>query len=104
MAAIFAWLSLLLTLMYHYTPVHRVTTALQYWLTFISAVLFILGRIVFSNMLPAARSAEWRLYADELSLAFLKSGQFMGGGVTAWISIDLALLRKLPWLCMAPGV
>ena len=104
MVAIFAWMTFLVTLMYFYTPVHRVTTALQSGLVIISAVLFILSIIVFSTMVPAARSAEWRLYADEVSLELLKGGFFMGGGVTAWISIDLALLRKLPWLWMAPGV
>lgn len=102
--AIFAWMTLLVTFMYTYTPVHRVSTNLQSGLMIIAAVLLILGVLVWMSLLPQALSTDWQEFVNHMALTFLSGGLFMGGGVTAWISIDLAMLRKLPRLWMAPGV
>ena len=114
--AVGAWMTLLVTMMYSYSPVHRVSTTMQSGLIVISAVLLILGVLVGMNRLemvifgdgggnlPDARTANLQKFVDQIALALVKAGLLMGGGVTAWVSIDLVLLGKLPLLWMAPGI
>ena len=112
--AIFAWMTLLVTLMYSYSPIHRVTTTMQSGLTLIAAVLLILGVLIAMNRLELVMAPEAIDFetvpnylvlasAEGIAIALLKAGLFMGGGVLAWISVDLVLLGKLPALWMAPG-
>ena len=112
---ILAWMTLLVTFMYSYSPVHRVSTVMQSGLIIIAAVLLILCVLVGMNRfelaaigdgggkLPDAPVAYWQEPGIQIALTFLKAGLLMGGAVTAWISIDLALLGKLPAMWMAPG-
>jgi hypothetical protein len=101
---IFAWMVLLVALMYSYLPAHRIATMLQSGLLIISAVLLIGGVIVWMNLLPRAANADWATFIDGLALTFLGAGLFMGGGVTAWIAIDLGQLKLLPWTWTLPGI
>ena len=113
--AVGAWMTLLVTMMYSYSPVHRVSTTMQSGLIVIAAVLLILGVLVGLNRLemvifgdgggnlPDARTANLQKFVDQIALALVKAGLLMGGGVTAWVSIDLVLLGKLPLVWMAPG-
>ncbi|MEM7536520.1 MAG: hypothetical protein AAF639_30330 [Chloroflexota bacterium] len=105
---IFGWMVLLVTLMWSYTPAHRVSTMLQSGLMIISAVLLIIGVAVWMNLLPLAindlNPESMTGLVDMLALSLVNSGLFMGGLVTAWITLDLALLKKLPWLWLAPGI
>lgn len=113
--AIFAWMTLLVTLMYSYSPIHRVTTTMQSGLTLISAVLLILGVLLVMNRLELAVAYEGNSSSaapigltlasvEQIAIALLEAGLLMGGGVMAWISFDLVLLGKLPALWMAPGI
>jgi hypothetical protein len=102
--AIFAWMVLLVALMYSYLPAHRIATMLQSGLLIISAVLLIGGVIVWMNLLPRAADADWAAFVDGLALTFLGAGLFMGGGVTAWIALDLGRLQLLPWTWTLPGI
>lgn len=113
--AISAWMTLIVTLMYSYSPIHRVTTTMQSGLTLIAAILLILGVLLAMNRLELAVASEGSFSAaapiglmlasvEQIAIALLEAGLLMGGGVTAWISVDLALLGKLPALWMAPGV
>ena len=113
--AIGAWMTLLVTFMYSYSPVHRVSTMMQSGLIIISAVLLVLGVLVGINRLEmtsigdsvylsGAPIAFWQASVGQIALSLLRAGLLMGGGVTAWMSIDLALLGKLPPLWMVPGV
>jgi hypothetical protein len=101
--AVFAWMLLLMALMYVYIPVHRLSTMLQSGLMMIGAVLLVIGIVIWMNLLPSARDAEQATLVDRLALSILGAGFFMGGAVTAWIALDLALLRKLPRAWLLPG-
>jgi hypothetical protein len=101
---IFAWMVLLVALMYTYLPAHRIATMLQSGLLIISSVLLIGGVIVWMNLLPRAADADWAALIDGLALTFLGAGLFMGGGVTAWIAVDLGQLKLLPWTWTLPGI
>ena len=113
--AILAWMTFLATFMYSYSPVHRVSTMMQSGLIIVAAVLLILGVLMGMIRLELNPFGAGGDLADsplafgqaslvQIAMALLKAGLLMGGGVTAWISIDLALLGKLPRLWMAPGV
>jgi hypothetical protein len=102
--SVFAWMLLLMTLMYAYIPAHRLSTMLQSGLMMIGAVLLVIGIVIWMNLLPEARDAGEAALIDRLALSLLGAGFFMGGGVTAWIAVDLALLRKLPRLWLLPGL
>jgi len=93
--AIFGWMLLLVTLMWRYTPAHRVATMLQSGLMLISAVLAILGAIAWMKLLPVAMSQPDGL-GDLIPT-------FVAGIVTAWIGFDLMRLKKLPWLWLIPA-
>lgn len=110
--AIFGWMLLLVTLMWRYTPAHRVATMLQSGLIIISAVLAILGTIAWMKLLPIAMSqpgdsgelvSTFVALVDTWATSLLASGCFMGGIVTAWIGIDLIRLKKLPWSWLMPA-
>lgn len=113
--AILAWMTLLVTLMYSYSPIHRVTTTMQSGLTLIAAVLLILGVLLAMNRLELVSASQASFSAsapiglmlasvEQIAITLLEAGLLMGGGVMAWISVDLVLLGKLPALWMAPGV
>jgi hypothetical protein len=104
MLGIFAWMVLLVAFMYSYTPMHRITTMLQTGLVLIAAVFAIGCVLVWMNLLPEAGNVELAGMVDTLALSFLAAGLLMGGGVTAWIGVDLIRLHKLPWSWLAPGV
>ena len=55
--AIGAWMTLLVTFMYSYSPVHRVSTMMQSGLIIISAVLLVLGVLVGMNRLEM--TSDW---------------------------------------------
>jgi ethanolamine transporter EutH len=50
-----------------------------------------------------ASLAMWRALFDQFALTILGAGLAMGGGLTAWLCVDLVLLGKLPRRWMAPG-
>jgi hypothetical protein len=102
--AIFAWMVLLMALMYAYIPAHRLSTMLQSGLMLIGAVLLVIGIVIWMNLLPSARDATQAAFVDELALSILSAGFFMGGAVTAWIAVDLARLQKIPRLWLLPGL
>lgn len=102
--AIFSWMVLLITLMYNYSPLHRITTSLQTGLMLIGATLLITATVIWMAMLPQALDSSWARFVDDLVMALAGAGFFMSGGVTAWIALDLAQLEKLPWSWMAPGI
>lgn len=102
--SIFAWMVLLVSLVYTYTPVHRITTMLQNGLLLIAAVLLILGVIVWMSVLPDAANGDWASFVDGLALTLLGAGLFMGGAVTAWMAADLATMGEMPWLWASPGI
>jgi len=106
--AIFGWMVLLVTLMWGYSPAHRVPTMLQSGLIIISAILAIIGVAVWMNLLiPAAAHPDASglvLLVDRLALSMIASACFMGGAVTAWLGIDLIRLKKLPGSWLYPGV
>ena len=115
--AIFSWMVLLVTLMWAYSPAHRVPTLLQSGLIIIGALLGISGVVAWMGLLPVAlgdfdalsvealagRGDLLRL-VDGLALGLIGAGLFMGGAVTAWLCIDLAQLDLLPWGWVAPGI
>ncbi len=111
--AIFAWMVFLVTVMHTYSPVHRISTNLQKGLLPISATLLIasvlVGMVRVRLALPdltgdsAADVSLWPELLVQIALTTLGAGLFMGGGLTAWICVDLVLLKKLPAKWMAPG-
>ncbi|MBX3054191.1 MAG: hypothetical protein KF753_22150 [Caldilineaceae bacterium] len=103
LAGVFGWMAFLVALMHVYSPAMRVATMLQSGLMLLSAGLLIPGVIVWMALLPSAADGEWAAFIDRLALAFLGGGLFMAGTTTAWITLDLALLQKLPWLWLLPG-
>lgn len=107
---IFGWMLLLVTVMWRYSPAHRVATILQSGLMIISAVLAILGVLTWMNLLPVAMmqpdsqlTPSLVALVDAWATSLVAAGCLMGGGVTAWMGIDLVRLRKLtlPWLAPA---
>ncbi len=112
--SVLAWMTLLVTSMYNYSPVHRVSTIMQSGLIIIAAVLLMLGILVGLTRLEVLAAGIGGLtppstvpgiaFLDDSPLAVLKAGLLMGGGVSAWIGIDLALMGKLPPLWLAPQV
>jgi hypothetical protein len=102
--AIFGWMVLMVVFLYMYSPGHRVATMLQSGLILISAVLLISGTIVWMNLLPPAVDGTWARFVDRLAMTFSGAGFFMGGAVTSWIALDMALMQKLPRTWMAGGV
>ncbi len=113
--SILAWMTLLVTLMYSYSPVHRVSTTMQSGLIVIAALLLILGILMGLTRLEvlAAGNGGPNLLAttplgvsllENTAVAVLRAGLLMGGGVSAWIGIDLARLKKLPPLVLAPEI
>lgn len=104
LAAVFGWMAFLVALMHIYSPAHRVATMLQSGLMLLSAGLLIAGVTVWMALLPTAAGPEWAAFIDRLALAFLGGGLFMAGATTGWIAVDLALLKKLPWGWMLPGI
>ena len=112
--AILAWMIFLAALMHSYSPVHRISSILQTGLLAISATLLILGVLVGMNRFElsqignggnelTASLAMWRALFDQFALTILGAGLAMGGGLTAWLCVDLVLLGKLPRRWMAPG-
>lgn len=104
LAGVFGWMAFLVALMHLYSPAHRVATMLQSGLLLLSAGLLIGGVTVWMALLPGAANGEWAAFVDGLALAFLGGGFFMAGATTGWLSVDLALLKKLPWPWMLPGI
>lgn len=104
LAAIFGWMALMVVFLYMYSPGHRVATMLQSGLILLSALLLISGTIIWMNLLPAAVDGTWAGFVDRLAMTFSGAGFFMGGAVTGWIALDMALLGKLPRSWVAPGV
>ncbi|MEM7130290.1 MAG: hypothetical protein AAF702_28455 [Chloroflexota bacterium] len=108
LVAIFSWMCLLVTFVWRYTPAHRVATMLQNGLMVISAVLAILGALVWMGTLPRIVMVDdptiWVQLIDNLALTLLGGGAFMGGVVTLWITVDLLNLRKLTLSWLAPGI
>ena len=113
--SILAWMTLLVTTMYSYSPVHRVSTMMQSGLIVIAAVLLILGILIGLTRIeglaagrvgpnPLATTANGVAYLDDNAMAVLRAGLLMGGAVSAWIGIDLALMGKLPPLWLAPAI
>lgn len=104
--AIFSWMVLLVALMWSYSPAHRISSMLQSGLMVISAVLLIIGVVVWMNLLPYGAGRENAIdllaFVDTLVLSLFGAGFFMGGAVTAWIAIDLIRLDALPKSWMAP--
>ncbi|MBI3958072.1 MAG: hypothetical protein HY328_04620 [Chloroflexi bacterium] len=103
LAGVFGWMAFLVALMYVYSPAHRVATMLQSGLMLLSAGLLIAGVTVWMALLPGAANGEWAAFIDRLALAFLGGGLLMAGVTTAWITLDLALLERLPWPWLLPG-
>ncbi len=103
LAGVFGWMAFLVALMHVYSPAMRVATMLQNGLMLLSAGLLIAGVTVWMALLPAAVNGEWAAFIDRLALAFLGGGLFMAGATTAWITLDLGLLHKLPWPWLLPG-
>lgn len=103
LAGVFGWMAFLVALMHLYSPAHRVATMLQSGLLLLSAGLLIAGVTVWMALLPGAAGGEWAAFVDGLALALLGGGLFMAGATTGWLSIDLALLKKLPWRWALPG-
>ena len=114
--AIFSWMVLLVTLIWAYSPAHRVPTMLQSGLIVIGALLSIIGVVSWMGLLPVAlgdvdaltidalaQRGDLMRLVDGLALGLLGAGLFMGGAVTAWLCIDLAQLKLLPWHWVLPG-
>ncbi len=115
--AIFSWMVLLVTLMWAYSPAHRVPTMLQSGLIIIGALLSITGVVSWMGLLPVAlgniealaidalaQRGDLMRLVDGLALGLIGAGLFMGGAVTAWLSADLAQLDLLPWRWVLPGM
>jgi len=111
--AIFCWMVLLATLMWRYSPVHRVATMLQSGLMIVSAVLAIIGVLTWMNLLPVVMMQPddsgqliptYVALVDTFATSLLAAGCLMGGGVTAWIGLDLLRLQKLPSTWLAPAI
>lgn len=110
---IFAWMVLLTAMVHTYSPVHRISTILQSGLLLIAAALLIVGVLAGMNRFglvaiengdqSVATLAILQAFVDKIALTILEAGLLMGGGVTAWICIDLVVLNKLPTNWMAPG-
>ncbi len=103
LAGVFGWMVFLVALMHVYSPAMRVATMLQSGLMLLSAGLLIAGVTVWMALLPTAADGEWAAFIDRLALAFLGGGLFMAGATTAWITLDLGLLHRLPWPWLLPG-
>jgi len=106
--ALFAWMVLLVALLWAYLPMHRLSSMLQSGLVIIAAVLGIAGIVVWMNGLPLAsrQALDPALVAllDSLALGLLASALLMGGAVTAWLALDLWWLDKLPLGWLWPGI
>lgn len=103
LAGVFGWMAFLVALMHIYSPAMRVVTMLQSGLMLLSAGLLIAGITVWMALLPTAADGEWAAFIDRLALVFLGGGLFMAGATTGWITLDLGLLGRLPWLWLLPG-
>ena len=112
--AIFAWMIFLAALMHSYSPVHRIGSIVQSGLLIIAATLLIVAVLFGMNRFglaeignggnnPAGTLAIWQALIEQIALTILESGLVMGGGLTAWICVDLVILGKLPLRWMAPG-
>ncbi len=111
--AIFSWMVLLVALMHHYSPVHRISSSLQSGLMVIAATLLIAGILAGMNRFglvhalnadqPFGPITATEKIVELFALSLLAAGLLMGGGVTTWICIDLVVLRKLPAAWMVPG-
>ena len=111
--AIFAWMVFLVVLKHRYSPVHRISTAIQSGLIGIAATLLIVGVLIGMNRfgMPEVLNGDPQIEAlyvaamlvEQFALAAVAAGLLMGGGVTTWICIDLVLLKKLPTAWMLPG-
>jgi hypothetical protein len=105
--AIFSWMVVLVVLAWSYLPGHRIASMLQSGLMLISAVLTIGGVVTWMNVLPFAAAqddaATWISLVDRLALGLLGAGLFMGGAVTAWITIDIIRLQLASPYWWAPG-
>ena len=111
--AIFTWMVLLVALKHRYSPVHRISTAVQSGLIGIAATLLVAGvlagmnRFGLAGVLNAGLQTELlpviEKLVEHLALTALEAGLLMGGGVTTWICIDLVVLTKLPTSWMVPG-
>lgn len=103
---VFSWMVVMVALMWSYSPSHRISSMLQSGLTIISAVLLILGIVIWMNLLPFGAGREDAIillaFIDTLVLSLFGAGFFMGGVVTAWIGVDLIRLNVLPTGWMAP--
>ncbi len=113
LVAIFTWMVLLVALKHRYSPVHRISTAVQSGLIGIAATLLVAGvlagmnRFGLAGVLNAGLQTELlpviEKLVEHLALTALEAGLLMGGGVTTWICIDLVVLTKLPTSWMVPG-
>lgn len=105
---IFAWMMLLVTLMWAYLPAHRVVTMLQSGLMIIAAVFMIGAVLIWMNVFAIAAVQDDTHHiislVDTFALSFLGAGSFMGGTTTAWIAIDLIRLTEQPKLWVVPGI
>ena len=105
---VMTWMVLLTTLMWRYSPVHRVPTLLQSGLMLISAVLLLVGIVAWMALLPVAlnqpEAAPTVALVDMLALGLIGAGCFMSGIVTVWLCADLLWLKKLPASWAVPGI
>jgi len=106
LVAIFAWMVLLVSFLWSYSPAHRIATMLQSGLMIISAVLGIGGVLVWMNLLPmtVASGGDLVAFTDGLAMTLFGAGLFMGGIVTAWVGIDLRMVETLPNHWVLPGI
>jgi hypothetical protein len=105
---VFAWMLLVVTLMWSYLPSYRVPTMLQSGLMIIAAGLAVAGIVVWMNVLPAAMLGEpfsdsVRLI-DSLAMGLIGAGLFMGGSATAWVCFDLIQNKSMPVARLYPGL
>lgn len=104
MLLIFAWMIVLVAVMYTYIPMHRISTSLQTGLMLLAAGLLIAGAVVWMRLLPRAAGPDWAAFVDHLALGLLGAGLLMAGATTIWVLLDLGRLEKLPWPWLIPGL
>lgn len=108
MLVVVGWMLFLVTLIWRYSPAHRVPTMLQSGLIIIASVLVVIGILVWMAVLPVAVDLENAVnivpLIDAFALGAIGAGCLMGGIVTSWICIDLLRLRKLTWSWVVPGL
>lgn len=106
LVGIFSWMWMLVTLLWSYSPAHRITTMLQSGLMLLGAGLAIAGTVTWMSVIPVVVELPdahiLTPITDALALGFLGAGCFMGGIATAWIGYDLARLNFLPAAWVAP--